>query len=92
MGMLMRRHYEKAGPDAPVADGPAVPDGDPTETWKADQLKAYAAEHDVDLAGATKKADVLAAILAATTPPTNPDGEGTTPAADETPTDDAPTS
>ncbi|WP_181786052.1 hypothetical protein [Streptomyces phytophilus] len=29
------------------------------------QLQAYAAEHDVDLAGATTKADILAAIEAA---------------------------
>lgn len=38
------------------------PDGDPTDTWKADELKAYATSHNVDLTGATTKADILTAI------------------------------
>jgi len=37
----------------------------PLEKQTAAELKAYAAEHDIDLGDATKKADVLAAIQAA---------------------------
>jgi flagellar hook-basal body complex protein FliE len=33
----------------------------------AEQLKAYAAENDLDLGGATKKADIMAAIQKAET-------------------------
>lgn len=50
---------EVEAPDEP-------PQGEPSESWKADALKAYAAEHGIDLAGATKKADIVAAITAAT--------------------------
>jgi hypothetical protein len=35
------------------------------------QLKAYATENDLDLGGATKKDDVLAAIAAAQAPSTD---------------------
>lgn len=53
-----------------VADGasPAasdIPDGDPSEEWTAKQLDAVAERDGVDLGGATKKADKVAAILAA---------------------------
>ena len=34
----------------------------PNKSWKVDELKAYADEHEVDLGGATKKADILAVI------------------------------
>ena len=57
----LRRHY----PAREVEAEPSFPDGDPADSWKVDQLKAYAAEHNVDLSGATKKADILAAIVAA---------------------------
>lgn len=60
IGML-RRHY-------PERDVAAFPDGMPDESWKVDQLRAFARAHDVDLKGATKKADILAALAAA-----NPD-------------------
>lgn len=43
----------------------AVPEGAPSEAWKLADLHAYAQEHDVDLNGATKKADIVAAITAA---------------------------
>jgi hypothetical protein len=43
----------------------ATPDGEPSDAWKVDDLKTYAGEHDVDLGDATKKADILAAIVAA---------------------------
>lgn len=42
-------------------DGPT----EPNESWKVDELKAYAAEHDIDLGDATKKADIVAAIAGA---------------------------
>jgi len=51
---------EKQAP-APVT----IPDGDPAESWKGDELKAYAAAHEIDLKGATTKADMVAAIQAA---------------------------
>ncbi|WKN47149.1 hypothetical protein [Nocardioides sp. Arc9.136] len=63
--------------------GQAYPDGDPTTDWKVAQLEAYAAEHDINLTGATTKAESVALIteaLAATQNPT-----GTPPAATETP-------
>lgn len=60
----LRRHY----PARDIEAEPPFPDGDPADTWKVDQLKAYAAEHQVDLTRATKKAEVLAAIAAARPP------------------------
>lgn len=39
-----------------------IPEGDPSEDWKVDQLKAYAEREGVDLGGATKKADILTAV------------------------------
>lgn len=69
-----RRHgYRIDEPEAP-----AFPDGDPAESWKADQLRAYAAKHNVEVKGATTKAEILAAIVAArtpATPPSNPDDQ-----------------
>ena len=47
--------------DDPADPDPAKPDGDMT----VDELKAYAAEHGIDLTGASKKDDILAAIQAA---------------------------
>ncbi|QGH80024.1 hypothetical protein SEA_NHAGOS_13 [Gordonia phage NHagos] len=44
---------------AEIAD---YPDGEPDDTWKFDQLKAYAGDHGVDIDGLRSKADVLAAI------------------------------
>lgn len=40
------------------------PEGDPTSSWKAGQLKAYAADHGIDLGGARTKDDILTAIEA----------------------------
>lgn len=52
----------------PSAAAPADPDqeaGDePDESWKNADIAAWAEDHEVDLAGATKKADMLAAIAA----------------------------
>lgn len=39
----------------------------PDDSWKNDDIKAWAEAHEVDLGGATKKADMLAAIQAADT-------------------------
>jgi hypothetical protein len=44
-----------------------------TADWTGKQLDAYAAEHGIDLAGATRKADKVAAIGAAASS-TVPDG------------------
>jgi len=41
----------------------------PDSTWKVADLKAYATDNGVDLKDATKKDDVLAAIVAAAAPP-----------------------
>jgi hypothetical protein len=34
----------------------------PDKTWKVDELKAYAAEHSIDLGEATKKDDIIAVL------------------------------
>jgi len=44
----------------PESQGPS---GDPDESWTLAQLGEYAASHGIDLGGATRKADVLDAIL-----------------------------
>jgi len=50
---------------------PAVADAEkPLEKRTVPELKAYAAEHEIDLGAATKKPDILAAIVAAERPPT----------------------
>lgn len=43
-------------------DEPEFPEGDPADSWKVPQLKAYAAANGVDLGEATKKADILAVL------------------------------
>jgi len=59
MGMLISRHRDRHQP-AEAGAGPVVDD------MKLDELKAYADEHGIDLGDASKKADVLAAVKAAT--------------------------
>ncbi len=49
----------------PEPAGPKYPEGAPSVDWKGDQLDAYAADHSVDLKGASNKADKVAAIEAA---------------------------
>ncbi|MCU1640908.1 MAG: hypothetical protein JWN03_1183 [Nocardia sp.] len=44
-----------------------VPDQEPGDSWTLPQLREYAAREHIDLDAATKKADVLAVILAART-------------------------
>lgn len=45
-------------------DAPASP-GEPGESWTVADLQAYAAEHGIDLGGASKKSDILTAIAGA---------------------------
>ena len=40
----------------------AYPEGEPSSTWKVAELRALAAEREVDLGDATKKDDILAAL------------------------------
>ena len=42
-----------------------VQEAEPLGSMTVDELKAYAAEHGIDLTGASKKDDILAAIQAA---------------------------
>jgi hypothetical protein len=42
-----------------------IPDGEPSEDWSAKQLDAFAERAGIDLGGATKKADKVAAIASA---------------------------
>ncbi len=54
----------------------AQPEGEPTlDNMTIAQLKALAAEHNVDLTGVTKKADIIAAIEAGTVTLTETEGE-----------------
>ena len=50
------------GPGGEEPPAEAVPD----ESWKNAAIVDYAAHHEIDLGGATKKADMLSAISAAT--------------------------
>lgn len=62
-------YWERRGFTLEWADEPdevVVPAGDPVEAWTNAQLTAWAKANDVDLAGATKKDELLAAIAAAT--------------------------
>lgn len=53
-----------------LAGAPAPrPEGAPDASWKVADLKAHAEENDIDLGEATKKEDIVAAITAASTPP-----------------------
>ena len=64
--------------DAEQTDsGPAYPDGDPAKSWTVNQLKAYAADNQIDLGDATLKDDVYAKVTGTTGDETK-DG-GTTP-------------
>jgi len=49
----------------PLDGSEEVPEGTPTESWKVPELRAYAAEHDIDLGDAKKKDEILAAIAGA---------------------------
>lgn len=58
---------EKAGldyedPNAEQAEVQDFPDGEPNKDWKVAELEAYAAANEIDLDGATRKDDILAAV------------------------------
>ena len=59
-------YFERRGYDviyAPSEPTPAtIPEGKPSTDWKADQLKAYAEKHKLDLGSAKSKPELVAAI------------------------------
>ena len=55
--------YQGVGAE-PAATEP-IPEQAPTEEWKNADIRDWAQAHDVDLGGATTKADMLAAIAGA---------------------------
>jgi hypothetical protein len=63
---------EQDGPEeleeAATTEVVELPEGDPTDKWKVDQLVAYADKNGIDLAGAKLKPEILA--LVAKTAPT----------------------
>lgn len=46
-------------PNGPTAAPAAFPAGEPSGSWKAGELKAYASAHGIDLGGMSKKSDIL---------------------------------
>lgn len=58
-------YYTSKGWTADVEPPTVIPEGDPSEDWTVKELDAYAEREGIDLAGATKKADKVAAITAA---------------------------
>ncbi|AXQ62839.1 hypothetical protein SEA_ANGELIQUE_8 [Gordonia phage Angelique] len=64
-GVDVGAHLLDDAVDDDQGDDDTFPEGAPELSWKGPQLVAYAKAHGVDLDGATKKADVLAAIEAA---------------------------
>lgn len=73
MGMLIRRHHARQ--DEQAAPVEAFPAGKPGKAWKVDELKAYAAAHEVDLGEAKTKDEILAALTPAVTDPPIPVGD-----------------
>lgn len=63
----------KLPPSAGEGAKDALPEGEPTEDWTRLQLDKYAADHGIDVTGASTKADVLTAI-AEHDPDANPGG------------------
>lgn len=56
----------KAAADDQPADD--QPEGEPSDSWTVAQLTDYAKREEIDLGGATRKADILAAIQDASQP------------------------
>ena len=50
----------KADPEKPAPEAGEA--GEPDESWTVVELREHAKANDIDLAGATSKADILAAI------------------------------
>lgn len=58
-------------------DNAQLDEAPPTEKWTIAQLTEYAAAHDIDLGGATVKADILTAVTTPTSTTGTPaTGEG----------------
>ena len=60
----------KAAADDAPDDQPAddAPEGEPSDSWTVAELTDYAKREEIDLGGATRKADILAAIQDASQP------------------------
>jgi hypothetical protein len=58
-----------------AATAPAA-EGLPSESWTVKQLTAYAAANMIDLAGATRKDDILDVLAATADPDNDPDADG----------------
>lgn len=54
-------YFTRHGYDVDAVEA-AYPDGAPSDEWKLPELLAWAADHNVDLGGAKKKADILAVV------------------------------
>lgn len=67
-GLLDDSDSDQSDSDAPAEPTPAGPEGEPSDSWTVAQLKDYAAKEEISLAGVDKKADILAAIQAASHP------------------------
>lgn len=62
-------YFRRHGYTVEEADDTAkVPDGDPAKSWNNAQITAWAEANEVDLSGASTKAEMLAAIAASKTP------------------------
>lgn len=66
---LIKREVATSDGDSDTTGDDGYPEGEPTEKWSAKQLDAYANDHDINLAGITKKADKAARILEVITAP-----------------------
>lgn len=67
-------YFQRQGYEV-VYDAPLFPEGVPAKAWKVDELKAYAAAHEVDLGEAKTKDEILAALTPAVTDPPMPVGD-----------------
>ncbi|MDR6861969.1 hypothetical protein [Phycicoccus sp. 3266] len=52
----------KAWGESDSSDARSYPEGTPSEDWKVDELKAYAADNSVDLGDAKTKADIVSIL------------------------------
>ncbi|WIB25423.1 hypothetical protein [Curtobacterium sp. MCSS17_015] len=62
----LEKGWSVAGAETPhERDVVEIPEGVPEESWKGDQLDAYAEREGIDLGSASKKADKVAVIVTA---------------------------
>jgi len=52
----------KAWGDTASEDAAAFPEGDPSDSWKVDELKAYAESKSVDVSEGKNKSEILAIL------------------------------